>query len=110
MIQMQDIQRVSDRIAREFGPERIVLFGSHAQGTAGADSDIDLLVVMPFQGNGARMAAAIVERVQPEIPVELLVRTPEQVEQRLAWNDFFLQEVIDKGVTLYAADHVGVDR
>jgi predicted nucleotidyltransferase len=110
MVQMHEIQRVSDQIAREFHPERIVLFGSFVDGTATVDSDVDLLVVMPFHGHSARMAAAIVNRVNPEIPVEVLVRTPDQLRQRLAWNDFFLQEVMDKGTTLYAADHAGVDR
>ena len=110
MVQMHEIQSVSDQIAREFRPERIVLFGSFADGSATANSDVDLLVVMPFEGTSARMAAAIVNQVNPEIPVELLVRTPEQLQKRLAWNDFFFQEVLDKGTTLYAADHRGIDR
>jgi predicted nucleotidyltransferase len=35
------------QIAAQFDPERIILFGSHAYGTPNADSDVDLLVVMP---------------------------------------------------------------
>ena len=110
MVQMTEIQRVSDQIVREFQPERIVLFGSYADGSASADSDVDLLVVMPFQGTSARMAAAIANRVQSEIPIELLVRRPDQLRRRLEGNDFFLQEIVNKGMTLYAADHVGMDR
>jgi len=39
------------RIVAQFAPERIILFGSHARGDAGADSDIDLLVVMSVEGS-----------------------------------------------------------
>ena len=39
------------RIVSRFDPDRIVLFGSHARGTAGPDSDVDLLVVMPVAGH-----------------------------------------------------------
>lgn len=110
MVQMTEIEAVCDSIAREFRPERIVLFGSYANGSATADSDVDLLVIMPFQGKSGQMAAAILNRVNPDIPVELLVRTPDELQQRLAWNDFFLRDVMDQGKTLYAADHNGVGR
>jgi predicted nucleotidyltransferase len=105
MVPMKEIRNVSAEIAREFQPEQIVLFGSHADGRATDDSDVDLLVVMPFQGNGARMAVDILNRIQPDIPVELLVRTPRQLRERLASNDFFLRGIIDKGKVLYAESH-----
>src|SRR5437016_5482399 len=38
-------------IVRQFHPDKIILFGSHARGEAGPDSDIDLLVVMPIRGS-----------------------------------------------------------
>ena len=105
MVQMTDIQAVSDRIAREFQPDRIVLFGSHAMGCASADSDVDLLVVMPYQGHGARQAVEILNRVRPDIPVELVVRTPQQMRERLAQQDYFLRDIVDQGKVLYAAAH-----
>jgi len=39
------------RIVRRFRPERVILFGSHARGEAGPDSDVDLLIVMPVEGS-----------------------------------------------------------
>ena len=53
------IELLCSEIAREFRPNRIVLFGSHAYGDSRPDSDIDLLVVMPFEGSPFRQAAAI---------------------------------------------------
>jgi len=46
-----DIERMVRRIVRQFRPERVILFGSHARGEAGPDSDVDLLVVMRVEGS-----------------------------------------------------------
>ncbi len=103
IVDFRQIRRLSDRIAQEFRPERIVLFGSHALGTAHTESDVDLLVIMPFEGKGAVKSVEILNRVNPRFPVDLLVRTPEQIRQRLSWNDFFLHEILDSGKVLYEA-------
>ena len=50
MVAMKGILAVVDRIAEAFDPDRVVLFGSHARGTATSDSDVDLLVILPFEG------------------------------------------------------------
>jgi predicted nucleotidyltransferase len=54
-----DIRRMARRIVREFRPDRIILFGSHARGDAGPDSDVDLLVVMPVEGSTREKAIEI---------------------------------------------------
>jgi uncharacterized protein len=95
------IQELSQQIAAQFTPERIILFGSHAYGTATADSDVDLLVVMPFEGQPFRQAAEILNRLSPTFSVHLLVRTAEELNERLALGDFFLREVVTKGKVLY---------
>ena len=46
-IDQELLDEVVDRLAVEFDPEQIILFGSHAWGTPSEDSDIDLLVVVP---------------------------------------------------------------
>ena len=52
----------------------------------------------------------ILRTTNPAFSVNLLVRTPEQIRQRLAWNDFFLREILEKGTLLYAAPVAGVGR
>jgi uncharacterized protein len=66
MIEMDRIQSLSNRIVRAFKPRRIVLFGSHAYGVPRADSDVDLLVVMPFKGSGLRKALEIIRATKPQ--------------------------------------------
>lgn len=100
------IEAIADRIGTEFRPHRVVLFGSYAYGTPTADSDVDLLVVMPHQGSASETAIEIMRRVQPRIPLDLVVRTPEEIRERLKWNDYFLKEISDRGQVLYESPDV----
>jgi predicted nucleotidyltransferase len=103
MVTHAKIVELSRRIARRFSPQRIVLFGSRARGRARRDSDVDLLVVMRFRGGSARKAAEILNTVEPEFPVDLLVRTPQELRWRLAQNDPFFGEIARRGRVLYEA-------
>ena len=96
-----DIKQLSDTIAREFHPKKIVLFGSHAWGIPTSDSDVDILVILPFEGKNWRMASTIRERVHPAFPLDLLVRTESQINERLNNHDTFLTEVMVKGRVLH---------
>ena len=101
MIEHDHISELSEMIVREFHPQRIILFGSSALGNVTGDSDIDLLVIMPTGGSGLRKAAEIMNKVSPRVPVDLIVRDPEDVRRRLEANDYFLREVVEKGKVLY---------
>ena len=103
MVEMNDIYKLANRIAEQFQPERIILFGSYARGNPSPDSDVDLLVVLPFHGKNWQMAAEIRRRVRAAMAMDLLVRTPEQIRQRLSSGDTFLQEIIQQGQVLYEA-------
>lgn len=105
MVNEKSIRAFSDQIVREFQPDRIILFGSYVYGRPTADSDVDLLIVMPFDGKPTQKAVEILKRTKPHIPVELVVRTPGQVEKRLKLNDFFLREILEKGRVLYESPH-----
>ncbi len=101
---MRDIADVGRRIGREFHPQRVVLFGSHASGTPGEDSDVDLLVVMPFEGKPPAKSVEIRLKINPPFPVDLLVRTPQAVQKRLEMGDQFMRDIIESGKVLYEAD------
>jgi len=108
MISRRQIRELSEQIVREFKPDRIILFGSHAYGRPTDDSDLDLLVVMPFRGKDFRQAVRIASRLPAHLPVDVIVRTPETLRRRLDLGDFFLREIIEKGRVLYATPHGGV--
>jgi uncharacterized protein len=97
------IRAFAERVAAQFRPQRIVLFGSHARGTAEPDSDVDLLIVIPHEGKGWKVASEIRRRLRPPFPTDLLVRSPEQLRERLDRGDGFLQAIMEEGETLYEA-------
>ena len=105
MVTTAQIRKLSRRIAEQFDPEQIILFGSHASGRARGDSDVDLLVVMRCNGAAARKAAEILNRVEPEFAVDLLVRTPQELRKRLAQQDGFLADIVQHGKVLYETAH-----
>ena len=108
MIDATQIKSVSDEIARKFQPERIILFGSYAYGTPTEDSDVDLLVVMPLPNKGRGRASDIRLHLSVAFPLDLVVCDPAYLKQRIAMNDFFLQEITERGRELYAGDYAAV--
>ena len=75
------INEMVRRIAEGFHPEKIILFGSHARGTAGPDSDVDILVVMPVKGSRRKQAVAIeVKLAGLGLPKDVVLVTPEEFE------------------------------
>ncbi len=101
----ESIEELAKSIAQKFQPERIVLFGSFAEGQERADSDVDLLIVMPYKGKSHQRAIEVLKEIQPRFAVDLLVRTPDEIKKRLALNDFFMQEIFKKGKVLYESAH-----
>jgi predicted nucleotidyltransferase len=85
-------------------PEKIILFGSHARGQSGPDSDVDLLVLMPYVGHPARKAAEIVNRTHPgTFSLDVIVRTLGEFLERQKMRDWFMRDIAREGKVLYAA-------
>ncbi|HBB93891.1 MAG TPA: hypothetical protein DC054_00735 [Blastocatellia bacterium] len=105
MTEAKKIEDLTSQIVREFNPDRVILFGSHAYGEPSKDSDVDILVVLPFKGKPARKAIEIRNRISANIPLDLIVRTPQQIAERVAQNDWFIREIVERGRVLYEVDH-----
>jgi uncharacterized protein len=96
------IREAVDRIAARFRPDRIILFGSHARGQAGPDSDADLLVIMSVQGSKRQQAVQIDLALEGiPIPVDLIVVTPEEVEKYRDTTGTIIREAVREGKILY---------
>ena len=84
----ETIDEIVSRIVNGFHPEKIVLFGSYARGTADIHSDVDLLVVMPVPGSRRRLATEIdLALVGIDLPADVIVVTPEDVQLRSNRNN-----------------------
>lgn len=104
MVAMSRIEEFGQQIGQKFGAEKVVLFGSYAQGTATDDSDVDLLVICPFQGRSVDKSVEIRLKLRPRFPIDLIVRTGEKVRQRIDMGDGFMREILEEGKVLYEAD------
>jgi predicted nucleotidyltransferase len=94
-----------DRIVHEFHPVKVILFGSQARGDAHAESDIDLLVVMPDSWAGARKRTAAIDILGAlrDLPVakDIVVTTPEELARRGRLAGTVLQLALEEGTVLY---------
>jgi len=91
------------RIVRQFHPERVILFGSHPRGEGGPDSDVDLLVVIPVQGQKHKEQVQIrVALHDIRVPTHIIVTTPEEFEWRKEIPGTIEYPAVKEGKVLYA--------
>ena len=96
---------IVQRIVDKFPAEKIVLFGSYANGAPDRDSDVDLLVVMDSNEPMSQRIRRVTEVAKVRfLPMDILVRTPTEIDERLAKGDYFIAEILSKGKVLYQRD------
>ena len=88
-----------------FRPKKIILFGSHAWGNPTQDSDYDIFIIMNSkEKRHSKRAIEILSKCHPaDISIDLLVRTPEEVNEHLKIGDPFIKKIITEGKVLYDA-------
>lgn len=90
------------KIVDELKPEKIILFGSYAYGTPNPHSDVDLLVILKTNASPKERSWLVSRILLPRpFPVDILVKTPKEVEKALKSGDFFLHEILTRGKVLY---------
>ena len=90
------------RLVERFNPQTVLLFGSQAAGTADADSDVDLLVVMEHdKKRDVEQEIEIDRAISRTFPLDILVRRPVDVRRRLAARDMALATMFKTGKKLY---------
>lgn len=100
------IDDILEKLVANYAPEKVILFGSHAYGQPGSDSDIDLLIVKDTNEQFFDRCFAVRRSVRDPrrtIPLEVIVLTPQEVAKRLAIGDQFIEEIVERGRVLYAA-------
>ncbi|MDO8302735.1 MAG: nucleotidyltransferase domain-containing protein [Sedimentisphaerales bacterium] len=105
MVAMNQIKEFGRRIGQEFSAQQVILFGSYVTGTPTKDSDVDLFIIVPFEGRSVDQSVKIRMKLRPSFPVDLVVRTPENVRLRLEMGDDFVRNIIEQGKVLYEADN-----
>lgn len=95
----QKIQKITQKIVKEYQPDKIILFGSYAWGKPGPDSDVDLFIIKDTD-NTRQTARQIDGALFPRtIPLDIIVYRPQTVKENM--DDFFIKDVVTKGKVLY---------
>ena len=98
----QLLEQITRNIVNGFDPEKVILFGSHAWGAPEPDSDVDLLVVLKSELRAAQRSAQISMACRPKhLAMDIVARTPEEVDHRLEINDPFMKRILTQGKVLY---------
>lgn len=90
------------KVVSELKPEKVILFGSYAYGYPNQHSDVDLLIVMKTKASLKDRSWAVSSLLLPRpFPVDILVKTPQEIQQALKSGDFFIKEILTRGKVLY---------
>ena len=102
-ITLKSVQKIVWQIVEHFFPQKVILFGSYADGTPTEDSDVDLLVVMEVDEQPIHAAAQIAATVDHPFPLDIIVSTPSQLKASFDRKGNFATRVLTKGIVLYEA-------
>lgn len=98
------IQKISEKIQKEYQPKKIILFGSYAWGRPDKNSDIDLFIVKKTKTRHIDRSVEVREILDEEnglFALDPIIYTPEELRQRIRIGDDFIKKIVTKGVVLY---------
>lgn len=102
MITKEQIEQIVETIVQSVHPDKVILFGSYANGNPSEDSDLDLLVIKDMPQKRVQRGREIRKHLRGmAIPIDLLVYTPQEIEE---WRDTkaaFITQIVDQGQVLY---------
>ena len=100
--ELSEIRQMAVDIAKAFDPDKIILFGSYATGNATAESDVDLLVIMESSDPPPLRSVGMYRLLNGYInPVEIMVRTPAEIERYKDVSFSVIHAALNEGVILY---------
>ncbi len=104
MFNYEKVDEIVDIIAKEFSPEKIIVFGSVARHEAQDGSDLDLLIVMDTDAPKRKRSSPIYLRLFDLcIEMDLIVVTPEEFESKSRDEYSFINEIVNTGVVAFEA-------
>lgn len=95
------IRKLARQIAKQFKPQKIILFGSYARGKPRPESDVDLLVIMDTKLREVEQSIEICQQIDYMFGLDLIVYTPKHLKERVKMGDWFLRDILKEGKILY---------
>ena len=104
-----EIKVQAKRIGEKFDPEKIILFGSYAYGKPTLQSDVDLLIIVDTNKSTLKLSSEIALSLEHSFPLDIIVKTPQQIKRRLQNGDFFIEDIINLGKVIYERTNKRMD-
>lgn len=98
------VNKIVEKIKIQYAPEKIILFGSYAWGSPKKDSDVDLLIVKETDQKHRKRMIDVRRILRDEnglVGMDILVYTPQEINERLKINDSFISKIFKKGKIFY---------
>ncbi|MBI2459850.1 MAG: nucleotidyltransferase domain-containing protein [Parcubacteria group bacterium] len=97
------IREITEKIKKEYKPEKIILFGSYAWGKPRQWSDVDLFIVKKSRKRRIYREYELRKKLFGNNfpPMDLLIYTPAELKKRIDIKDFFIGDILSKGKVLY---------
>lgn len=97
----EQINYISEEIAKKYKPKKIILFGSAAKGKFSPDSDLDFFIIKDDPRPGGERIYDVSGMFEHNIATDVLIYTPAEVEKCLKWGDPFVKEILSSGKVVY---------
>lgn len=100
----EEIRNIVEQLIRLYKPEKVVLFGSLAEGKVHQGTDIDLFIIKSDVPElGVDRIRQLDELIKYRLATDFIVYKPEEFEKRLKSDDPFVKKIIKEGKLLYEA-------
>jgi predicted nucleotidyltransferase len=96
------LNTILTRLVENLDVVTVILFGSYVSGKPTKDSDLDLLIIVNTKERGIKRYAMVSELLEPrKIPMDIIVKTPEELKDRTRMFDPFIRNILKTGKVLY---------
>ena len=97
----KEITKIVDQIAKNYKPEKIIIFGSFAYGKPKENSDVDLVVIKKTKKRFIKRLFEVCQYVKSRLGTDILVYTPKEWKEALEEENYFIKEISQKGTVIY---------
>lgn len=98
---IRDIKNSVRKIVKSYNPEKIILFGSYANGDPTPESDVDLLIIADTDKSNWDVSIDISLLLKHTFPIDIIVKTSNEISNRIKNGDFFLSNILENGRVMY---------